>query len=232
MSSLLRLAPAPARDPGTARLAGAGVAIALHLALLVWLLSYQPARVALLDAVPILIELVAPPEILPPKPPPPRVQPRVEPRPAPKPVEQPPMPLLSTPPEVSRPLAAPTPAPFAPPAPLVAPAPVVAPSVAAAPPAPIATTPPVFNASYLENPAPGYPAASRRLAEQGRVVLRVRVSSEGRAEELQIQTSSGHVRLDEAARETVRRWRFVPAKRGSEPVSAWVLIPVSFRLED
>ena len=39
------------------------------------------------------------------------------------------------------------------------------------------------------------------------------------------------VRLDDAARATVLRWKFVPARRGSEPVPAWVLIPISFRLE-
>jgi protein TonB len=48
---------------------------------------------------------------------------------------------------------------------------------------------------------------------------------------VQIRTSSGHARLDEAAREAVQHWRFVPAKRGEQPLSAWVLIPISFGLE-
>ncbi|MGH8739945.1 MAG: energy transducer TonB, partial [Burkholderiales bacterium] len=76
-----------------------------------------------------------------------------------------------------------------------------------------------------------YPARSRRIGEQGRVILRVLVSPRGLADEVQVRTSSGHARLDEAARTTVSRWRFVPANRGSQPVAAWVLIPVSFRLE-
>jgi protein TonB len=92
-------------------------------------------------------------------------------------------------------------------------------------------TQPIFNADYLENPSPPYPAVSRRNGEQGRVILRVLVNARGTADEVQVRTSSGSERLDESARQTVRLWKFVPAKRGSEPVQAWVLIPISFRLE-
>ncbi len=107
-----------------------------------------------------------------------------------------------------------------------------APVEVAAPPAPPAPpTQPIFNADYLDNPAPAYPALSRRLGEQGRLTLRVLVNARGTADEVQVRTPSGFARLDEAARETVRRWRFVPAKLGAEPVPAWVLIPISFRLE-
>ena len=92
-----------------------------------------------------------------------------------------------------------------------------------------------FDADYLKNPAPPYPPMSRRLGEEGRVILRARVSAEGVAEAVEIKTSSGSVRLDEAAQRTVRTWRFVAAKRtvnGLErPVESWVLVPVVFRLE-
>ena len=92
-------------------------------------------------------------------------------------------------------------------------------------------TAPIFAADYLDNPAPYYPALSRRAGEQGRVVLRVLVNPAGGADEVEVRTSSGHPRLDQSARDTVRRWRFIPAKRGDESVPAWVLIPISFRLE-
>ena len=95
----------------------------------------------------------------------------------------------------------------------------------------MALTEPIFNADYLENPAPAYPAISRRSGEQGKVTLRVLVNPTGRAADVQVRTSSGSARLDEAARATVLRWKFVPAKRGDEAVAAWVLIPISFRLE-
>ena len=69
------------------------------------------------------------------------------------------------------------------------------------------------------------------MREQGRVMLRVLVNTRGTADEVQVRTSSGISRLDEAAVETVKRWKFVPAKRGNDAVSAWVLIPISFTLE-
>ena len=102
---------------------------------------------------------------------------------------------------------------------------------AASPAPPIAITPPLFNADYLDNPAPAYPGASRRLGEQGRVLLRVLVNTAGRAEEVQLRASSGFVRLDDSARDTVKAWKFFSARRGSETIAAWVLIPISFRME-
>lgn len=88
-----------------------------------------------------------------------------------------------------------------------------------------------FDADYLLNPAPPYPPMSRRMGEEGRVVLRVRVSAAGTAEQVEIRTSSGSSRLDESARRTVRAWKFIPAKRGGIPVESWVLVPIHFRLE-
>ncbi|MGP1683779.1 MAG: energy transducer TonB [Giesbergeria sp.] len=163
---------------------------------------------------------VAPPE--PPKPPEPRPQPKKKMLPPPRPT-----PVLAAAPRAEA-----APAPFVvPPAPVepapaapVEPASVVAAPVA--PPAPL--VPPVFNANYLENPAPQYPPASRRMGEQGQVMLRVYVSSNGRAERVDIKTSSGFDRLDRAAMDAVQGWRFVPARRGEEVVAAWVLVPVSF----
>lgn len=89
---------------------------------------------------------------------------------------------------------------------------------------------PSFNAGYLHNPPPQYPAMSRRLGEQGRTLLRVIVSADGAAVSVALQTSSGSSRLDEAALDAVRRWRFVPAKRGDQAVSASVVVPIKFSL--
>lgn len=98
-------------------------------------------------------------------------------------------------------------------------------------PAPPAVTSPRFDAAYLNNPVPAYPAISRRLGEQGRVLLRAFVNADGSASEVRIHTSSGYARLDHAAREAVARWQFEPARQAGEPVSAWVLVPVSFMLK-
>jgi protein TonB len=86
-----------------------------------------------------------------------------------------------------------------------------------------------FDADYLHNPAPAYPSQSRRLKEEGTVLLLVRVSDQGTPISVEIRTSSGFERLDEAGLQAVRQWRFVPAKRGSENVAASVLVPIQFK---
>jgi protein TonB len=99
-------------------------------------------------------------------------------------------------------------------------------------PAPATFSPPRFEAAYLHNPRPNYPAVSRRLGEEGKVLLRVLVSPDGRAAAVNLEKSSNFERLDEAARQAVAQWRFVPAKRGDEAVEATIIIPLVFRLED
>ncbi len=96
---------------------------------------------------------------------------------------------------------------------------------------PAAVVPPRFDAAYLQNPEPGYPLLSKRLGEEGKVILRVLVNPEGLAEQVEVRQSSGHARLDQAALGTVRRWRFTPARRGAERLAAWVLVPLSFQLD-
>ena len=98
-----------------------------------------------------------------------------------------------------------------------------------APPAPV--IPARFDAAYLQNPKPVYPTISRRQEEQGRVVLRVKVSEQGTAMSVEVKQSSGFIRLDDAARSAVERWRFVPAKQGGEAIEAWVLVPLHFTLD-
>lgn len=96
--------------------------------------------------------------------------------------------------------------------------------------APIA--PPSFRAGYLRNPEPQYPSASRRLGEQGAVQLRVLVRADGHPAHVDVHRSSGFPRLDDAATAAVRDWRFVPAKRGTTPVEAHVIVPIVFKLEE
>ncbi len=88
-----------------------------------------------------------------------------------------------------------------------------------------------FDADYLRNPKPAYPVASRRLGEEGRVVLHVRVSAEGMPLSVDVKQSSGFQRLDDAARAAVEHWRFVPARQGSETIESSVLVPLQFTLD-
>lgn len=92
--------------------------------------------------------------------------------------------------------------------------------------------PPRFDAAYLQNPAPTYPPLSRRMGEEGRVILRVFVEPDGRPSQVDIRTGSGSPRLDQAALDAVRRWKFVAAKQGNEAVGAWVLVPIVFSLKN
>ena len=90
---------------------------------------------------------------------------------------------------------------------------------------------PSSDADYLHNPPPAYPRMSRRMGEQGTVVLRVFISAEGHAEKAEIRTSSGHPRLDEAALDTVKRWRYVPGQRAGQAEAMWFNVPVRFVLD-
>ena len=199
------------------RTASVTVTVALHLAGAAALLQLDAVRRPLLDAMPLMVSLVAPP-------------------PEPLPLVEPPKPLPVS--RASPPRHAPAPliaadaaaaasfvAPLAPPPEPIAPPASVA--VAAAP-----VVPPSFNAAYLRNPPPAYPAMSRHRGEQGTVILRVFVGADGAAQKVLVRTTSGYERLDQAAHDAVHQWRFVPARQGEQAVAAWVLVPIRFALEN
>lgn len=205
---------------------GGGSALALILALhagALWgLMQIQSVRDAVEEAVPIMVGLVT----LPPKEEP---KPQVEPPPPPKPRAVKPKPeppriaaVTDVPAEITAPMPEPEPVIVEEPPPPPPPPP------SAAAPAPI--IPPNFVAAYLDNPAPAYPASAKRLGETGRVLLRVVVDENGRPESVNVATSSGFERLDRAAVDVVRRWKFVPARQGDRAVKAAVLVPIDFEL--
>ncbi len=81
-------------------------------------------------------------------------------------------------------------------------------------------------------PKPPYPALSRELGEEGVVLLRISVGAGGEFEQVQLLRSSGFIRLDRAARDGVRSWRFDAAWQAGQPVAASIDIPVRFRLDE
>ncbi|MCQ8104076.1 energy transducer TonB [Methylomonas sp. SURF-2] len=89
-----------------------------------------------------------------------------------------------------------------------------------------------FRANYAHNPKPEYPAIARSRAWQGKVLLRVKVSAEGLSDAVTVEQSSGHEILDESAVEAVKKWRFIPAKRGDTPVASSVIVPIDFKLRN
>ena len=68
------------------------------------------------------------------------------------------------------------------------------------------------------NRPPLYPLEAARRRQQGTVIVIIHVSPEGLAAGADIAQSSGYPLLDQAAREAVLTWRFVPAVRGGIPI--------------
>lgn len=209
--------------------------VIFHVAVL-WAMQTGLMRrtVELLVPAEILVEFIEPPvpKVVPPPPAPPQPAP---PKPvarqqavakAPTPVTaEAPLPLATadSTPTPNAPAGVLAPADVAPPAP--------APQAVAAPPAPARVDLPSSNAEYLQNPKPAYPALSKRLGEQGKVVVRVFIAVDGTAQKAEIKQSSGFDRLDQAALTTVLRWRYVPGKRAGVPEGMWFNVPISFVLE-
>lgn len=100
-----------------------------------------------------------------------------------------------------------------------------------APPAPPVVQMPSSNADYLQNPKPAYPPLSKRLGEQGKVVIRVLIGVDGVPQKAEMRQSSGFDRLDQAALTTVLKWRYVPGKRGGVAEEMWFNVPINFVLE-
>jgi protein TonB len=86
--------------------------------------------------------------------------------------------------------------------------------------------------SGQRNAPPDYPSESRRRGEEGVVRLALRVGIDGQVEAAEVAVSSGFPRLDAAAVEAARRWRFRPATQGGLPVAATLPTAVHFRLTD
>ncbi|MDO9177923.1 MAG: energy transducer TonB [Agitococcus sp.] len=89
---------------------------------------------------------------------------------------------------------------------------------------------PIFDAAYLKNPQPSYPVFAKKRQQQGIVMLKVKVSIDGKAEVIELAESSGFSLLDEAAQLAVAKWQFIPARRGDVVIAASVIVPVRFAI--
>lgn len=240
--AILRKPPPPVpwqRHPATI----AVLVLGLHVGAL-WALQSGLLRRAVEAVVPaeILVELWSPPA--------PEVAPAPQPRPAPAAPRKAPAPAQATP----VPLAVATPEPVSAPVVPLQSTPVATNNIAAsaistrandqngiknsattgatsaAPAAPKIELP-SSDADYLNNPKPPYPPLSKRMGEQGKVVVRTLIGTDGQAQEVQLALSSGFERLDQAALNAARRWRYVPGKRDGVPQAMWFNIPFNFQLQ-
>lgn len=241
MPTTLSLPPhAPDALPRAARVGIALGMLGLHAGAVWFLLQFDPVREAAGRVVPILIEFIAPPA---PRP----AEPVSQPKPALPTAVRPRVATIARPPSAAEPaLAAPQPEPEpsptarseAPPTPSSLPvqdagsAATAAPATPAAPSAPTPRTVAISAVAYLSPPVLRYPAISRRMGEQGQVLVRVLVDSQGSPREAQVVRSSGHPRLDEAALTTVRATRFKPYTENGITQPFWVVMPLIFELED
>jgi protein TonB len=162
--------------------------------------------------------------------------------PPPEAIPEPPPPTVQHKPKPA--LVRATPVPVAPPTPMSLPAPPAPPvetvstdavDAAPGPAIPDIDASPSSGATqalaYATPVTPAYPPASKRALEQGTVVLRVLVDASGAPQRVEIAKSSGHTRLDTAARESVLRAKFRPVMRDGAAVPAWGLVPIAFRLD-
>ncbi len=200
--------------------------VAAHIVGVYAILQVREVREAVVEAVPMFVNLIAPAPPVPPTAPPPP--------PKPQPIQKKPQPARVV-------AAAPSPAPstFSVPAPPpdIAPEPTPPTPVevvaAPAPPAP-APEPRIIPASsvrYLEPLMPVYPRLSVRLQETGRVMVRVFIDEHGMPQQAQVSKASGFARLDESALAAVRKVRFEPYTVNGRPATGWAFIPVDFVLE-
>ena len=210
-----------------------GATVLLFHVAAIWALQSGVVRRAVEVVVPVAL---LSPIVLPPVPEP--APQHVEPKPR-EPVKQPvPRRAERVQSPAPRPVAVPAPAPTpeAPTGRLVTmPATPPAPAAVAAAPAP-APTPakvelPSSSADYLSNPAPVYPPISKRLGEQGKVLVRVLIGADGVPQKAELKRSSGFDRLDGSALNYVMRCRYVPGKVGGMPQTMWYEAPVNFVLE-
>ena len=94
-------------------------------------------------------------------------------------------------------------------------------------------TPPQWeNVAYLHNPTPEYPEISQQRGEQGTVKIKAVISESGSVINAEIWQSSKFSRLDSKALETIKKWKFIPARSNQKNVQTEVIIPIRFILNN
>lgn len=106
-------------------------------------------------------------------------------------------------------------------------------SVNLAPPAPAIATPQIQSSAvhYVQAPQPAYPSISRRLGEQGKVMLKVLINDQGQPEQVEVSKSSGYERLDHAARNAVLKALFSPYRENGRAITVLAMVPIVFELD-
>ena len=89
-----------------------------------------------------------------------------------------------------------------------------------------------FHPTKIDGPQPHYPIASRRLREEGEVLVRLCIDSSGEVEKAQIHKSSGYRNLDHSALSALSKWRFLASSQSlNSGLAECFRFPVRFTLE-
>ena len=75
---------------------------------------------------------------------------------------------------------------------------------------------------------PKYPSAAKKQKREGRVEVIFDIDPDGKPFNIEILTSSNHDDFDQAAKETVKKWKFASLESGIQGKTAWV----TFRLKN
>jgi len=81
-----------------------------------------------------------------------------------------------------------------------------------------------------ELPKPHYPLLSKRLKEQGDVLVRACILGDVSRNTVTIYRSSGHQRLDQSALDAVKRWKDAVMMRFQPSILRCYQIPIRFQL--
>lgn len=76
---------------------------------------------------------------------------------------------------------------------------------------------------------PEYPPESLSANETGAVLLKLLIDADGNVTDAVVERSSGHARLDEAARGALAGCKFRPASADGKPVADWTSIEFTWR---
>lgn len=222
----------PSSSPLFRKLTPLIIIIGLHAALLyalqAGLLTHPAMQAAPKEIIASLITLTPEPVPQPkPQPPKPKVEPVVKPvaKPKPQPIIKPkPSPQAIT--EAAPP----------PPPPEKSSEPPAETTVATSAPAPAAATAArpkiVTGVAYINAPRPVYPALDARMGNEGTVTLRVLINDRGHADKVEIQKSSGSLRMDDAARTAVLRATFRPYLEDGKAIPVYAIVPINFTLSN
>lgn len=200
--------PYSSYQPSSSRFVGIGLVVLLHVGIIYALVNALAHRSVDIAPAPIETKIIdqAPPEKVEPPPPPPQFAP--------------PSPPFIPPPEINI---------ERPPPPAESTAPTVVTTVKPPAPQPIQILPRI-DAQHSREPE--YPPQSRRLGEQGSLVLQALIDVDGRVLDSKLVQSSGFDRLDQAALDGIKsNYRFIPGMVDGKPRQMWYTFKFTWKLQ-